>query len=124
MSVVTSIDYAISYSFTGSSRKEATDISEILTLPLHVLTQEWRKSPLFYQRSLSSFEIDTSSLSPRFVPMITSSLIEEFYGEIMPEETIEYDITVRMPPRKRYTIELEVTSIKKAEPRVVEPEWI
>lgn len=29
-----------------------------------------------------------------------------------------------MPPRKRYIIELEVKSIKKAEPRIVEPEGV
>ena len=42
----------------------------------------------------------------------------------LPEETLEYDVIVQMPPRKRYTIELEVKSIKKAEPIIVEPEWI
>lgn len=38
------------------------------------------------------------------------------------EETLEYNIIIRMPPRKRYNIELKVKSIKRAEPRVVEPD--
>jgi hypothetical protein len=73
---------------------------------------------------LPSFEIDLSSVHPLFESGTRTSLIKEFYEEILPEETLEYDIIVRMPPRKRYTIELEVKSIKKAEPRIVEPAWI
>jgi hypothetical protein len=56
--------------------------------------------------------------------MTRTSLIEEFYEEILPEEILEYDIVVCMSPRKSYTIELEVKSIRKAEPKIVEPEWM
>jgi hypothetical protein len=56
--------------------------------------------------------------------MTSTSLIKEYYEEILSEETLEYDIIVRIPPRKRYAIGIEVKSIKKAEPRIVEPEWI
>lgn len=38
------------------------------------------------------------------------------------EEILEYDIIVKMPPKEKYTIELEIKSIKKAEPKIVEEE--
>lgn len=120
---VTTKDYSIPYSFTGSSRREESDIREILAWPFFLMRQELHKQPFFY-RSLPPFEIDLSSVRPHFEPMNRISLIEEFYEEILPEEALEHDIVVRMPPRKRHTIELEVKSIKKAEPRIVEPEWI
>ncbi len=122
---VTTKDYLIPYAFTGSSMGEETDISEILERLLFALIrQELFRQPFFYRSLLPSFEIDLSSVHPHFEPITGTSLIEEFYEEILPEETLEYDIIVRMPPRKRYTIELEVKNIKKAEPRIVEPEWI
>jgi hypothetical protein len=37
---------------------------------------------------------------------------------------VEDDYIVRMPPVRRYPIELEIKSIKKAEPKIVEAEWI
>lgn len=120
---VTTKDYSIPYPFTWSSRREESDINEILDWPFSVsLKQELLRQPFFYRSLLPSFEIDLSSVRPYFEPMNRTSLIEEFYEEILPEETLEYNIIVWMQPRKRYTIELEVKSIKKAEPRVVEPE--
>lgn len=111
---VTTKDYPISYAFTGSSRIEEKFV---------LMKQELPENPFFYRSLLPSFEIDLSSvLRPQFEPMNKTSLIEKFYEEILPEETIEYDIIVRMPPRKKYTIEIEVKSIKKAKPRIVEPE--
>ena len=56
--------------------------------------------------------------------MTGTSLIVEFGETILPEEILEYDVIVQMPPRRRYTIELEVEGIRKAEPRIIEPEWI
>lgn len=38
------------------------------------------------------------------------------------EEWVESDIVVCIPPKKRYTIELTVRNIRKAQPRIVEPE--
>lgn len=122
---VTTRDYPISDALTGSSRREETDISEILDRRLFVWRrQELGRQPFFYRTLPPSFEIDLSSVRPYFKPMTMPSLIETFYEETPREETLEYDIVVRMPPRKRYTVELEVKSIKKAEPRIVEPEWI
>ena len=38
------------------------------------------------------------------------------------EEILEYDIFVRMSPRREYTIDLKIASIAKAKPMSVEPE--
>ena len=78
---------------------------------------------LLYPSLTQLFEIDSSSVYHIFEPMIVTSSIEEIYTEILPEEMLEYDIVVRMPPKKKYTIELEVKSIKKAKPKIIEPEW-
>lgn len=37
---------------------------------------------------------------------------------------IEHDIFVQMPPNKRYTIKIRGFRRKKAEPRIVLPEWL
>nr|MDO8081906.1 hypothetical protein [Candidatus Freyarchaeota archaeon] len=39
----------------------------------------------------------------------------------LPEETLEHDIVVRMPPKKRLTKRVRIKSIKKATPHIVEP---
>lgn len=38
------------------------------------------------------------------------------------EGMIEYDIIIKMPPRKKYSIKAKITRIRKAEPRIVIPE--
>lgn len=120
---VTIKDYPIPYAFTGGSRREETDISEILDWMFFVLTrQELFKKPFFCRNLLSSFEIDLSSVRPHFEPRIETSLIEESYEEILPEEMLEYDVVVRMPPLKEYTMWVKVKSVERATPRIVEPE--
>jgi hypothetical protein len=122
---VTTREYPISYALTGSSRREGTDMSDILDWIFFVLRrQELTRQRFFYQSLPPSFEVDLSSVHPYFRPMTMPSLIQEFYEETAPEETLEYDVVVQMPPRKRYTIELQVKSIRKAEAKIVEPEWI
>ena len=46
------------------------------------------------------------------------------FDEIEDQEMIEYDIVVRLPPKARYTVTLEVKSIRKAEPKIVAPDWM
>lgn len=45
------------------------------------------------------------------------------YKESIPEEMIEHDIFVKMPPKKKYIIKAKITSVRKAEPRIVIPEY-
>ena len=40
------------------------------------------------------------------------------------EDEMEYDVVVRLPPKRSRFVELEITSIKKAEPKIVAPEPI
>jgi hypothetical protein len=41
--------------------------------------------------------------------------------DLIPGEMMEFDEIVHMPPLKQYTLKVKVKSIKKAEPRIVEP---
>lgn len=45
------------------------------------------------------------------------------FREIIPEEMLEHDIFVKMPPKKKYTIKVKITRIRKAEPRIVIPDY-
>jgi hypothetical protein len=44
--------------------------------------------------------------------------------EDMITEMLDHDLVVRMPPDRRYTVDLEVNGIRKGMPRIVEPEGI
>ncbi len=39
-------------------------------------------------------------------------------------DMIEHDIVVRMPPKRRYLVEVDVTDIRKAKPKIVAPDSI
>lgn len=39
------------------------------------------------------------------------------------EDSIEHDIFVRIPPKKRYIVEVDIKRIRKAEPNIVEPDF-
>jgi hypothetical protein len=49
---------------------------------------------------------------------------EEFANKTNLEDSIEYDVLVRMPPKKRYFVEIDVREITKAKPNFVLPEAI
>lgn len=56
-----------------------------------------------------------------------SSLEESFVEtteEIVSEEMLEYNVVVRIPPKRSYTIQMRVESIEKGKPIIVEPEGI
>jgi len=40
------------------------------------------------------------------------------------DDMIEHDIIVRMPPKRRYLVEVDVTDIRKAKPKIVAPDSI
>lgn len=65
-----------------------------------------------------------SNFSPNWIPR-TSTFIDNFQSNIISyDELMEYNIIVRMPPKRRYTINLQVMDIRKAKPKIVEPEEI
>ena len=49
---------------------------------------------------------------------------EAFADKTNLEDLIEFDIVVRMPPKKRYSLEMDVRRIIKAKPKVTLPEAI
>jgi len=49
---------------------------------------------------------------------------EAFADKTNLEGSIEYDAVVRMPPKNRYFVEIDVRDIIKAKPKVVLPEAI
>lgn len=44
------------------------------------------------------------------------------YKEIIPEEMLEHDIVVKMPPKRKFAIKARITRIRKAHPQIVIPE--
>lgn len=122
---VTSQAYPTQYPFTASSRVEETDISEILdSTYFFQIRQKWLEGLLFYPSLFPQLEIDLSSVQPHFEIKSETSLIRETTEEAVPEEMLEYDVVVRIPPRKRYTIELRIKTVRRGEPRIVEPEGL
>ncbi|OFV68087.1 MAG: hypothetical protein SCAL_000727 [Candidatus Syntrophoarchaeum caldarius] len=69
-------------------------------------------------------ENDWSSVWPRFGIKNETSLIEERFEKRIPEDMLEFDIIVRMPPMKEWVARLKVRNVEKAMPHIVEPEEI
>jgi len=66
------------------------------------------------------FSYDTSSLARDFSLTIKNETFCDI--ELIPEEMIEHDITIRMSPKRKYFIKTKITKIRKADPRAVIPE--
>ena len=65
-------------------------------------------------------EVDSSSVRPRFeIGSETYSLDQGVPDLEIPEEILEVDIVVKMPPRKRYSLPGVILSWKKGEPPLV-----
>jgi len=90
-----------------------------------------RKQPgrHFYSNFYPRFEVDLSSIKPHFeirnetslvVGLISEEEIEPVSEEELAVEMLEHDYIVKMPPKKRYKIQVHVKSIKKGEPSSVE----
>ncbi len=117
--------YQIQHQFTGSSRVEEGDISEILdSLFANKRRRRLLKEPFFYRNFPQLFEIDVSSEYPHFEVKSKTTSIEEVIDEIILEEMLEFDVFVRMPPVKEYTVRVKIKSVEKAIPHIVEPEGI
>lgn len=129
---VTYQGYPIQYPSAVSSGLEEIDINDIWNSLLSVWIQEKRfRNPFLYPSLMSLHEIDRSSVRPHFEVKNDTSLIEEAVEKAIPKyiseedivmEMVEHDFIVRMPPKKRYIVELEVKDVRKGEPRIVEPE--
>jgi hypothetical protein len=56
---------------------------------------------------------------------VSRSRVDTFVSEAdILTKMVESDIIVQMPPKRRYTIDLDVTSVRRAEPKAVIPDWV
>jgi len=116
-------DYPIQYFSSSSAGIEEIDIMDIRD---SLLSTWMRKRPkeLFYHSLIPLLEIDFSSIRPRFEIKNETSLIEGILEMAVPEDMLEFDIVVRMPPKKEWSARLRVKSVEKATPHIVEPEGL
>ncbi len=107
----------ILYLISARSTDEV-DIEEILSRSLInkkiISISQYHSSP--------KLEYDSSSIEPHIEIKNDTSLLKEHLEETIPENILESDIVVRIAPKRRYTIEIEVKKIRKGEPSIVEPE--
>jgi hypothetical protein len=119
---VTYSDYPVQYPPSVSSM-ERIDRSEIFDSLIFSRLRQKLPTPRFQHLILSSLlEIESSSVQPSLVLKSENSSMGKTFEERNFEEILEYDVIVRIPPRKRYTIDLHIKEIRKAEPIIVEPE--
>lgn len=114
--------YPLQDAFTGSSREEETDTNEIFDRLFFLMCQGLLKTPFLYQSLTPRFQSDASSIHPCFELRSETSLTEDIFKEVIPEEMLEFDIVVWMPPVREYTARVKIKSVEKATPRIVEPE--
>jgi hypothetical protein len=119
---VTCHDYPVKYPPSASST-ERMDGSEMLDSLIFSWLRQMPPENIFHHQNLSPLlEIDPSSVQPSLGLKSETSSIEETYEEAIPEEILEYDVMVRIPPKKKYTIDLHIKDIRKAVLRIVEPD--
>jgi hypothetical protein len=111
------VDYPIQlFSIPSEERIGITDIvSGLLSscaLELHYL----------YRSLFPGLEIDLSSIQLYFEIKNETSLIEKPSEIAISKDMLEFDIVIRMPPKKEWSVRLRVESIEKAKPHIVEPE--
>jgi hypothetical protein len=121
MQEVTYRDYPIQYSPSLSTGIEEIDVIDLWERVLSNILREQPKRP-FYSSLISLLETDLSSIWPHFEIKSETSKFEEISEREIPEDMLEFDIAVRMPPVKEWYARVKVKSVEKATPRIVEPE--
>lgn len=84
-----------------------------------------KPSLVFAQISLVPvFDIDWSSVSPRFDPNNGATLLLGAAEAAIPqtEFEVEHEVVFRMPPEESYTVNLRIRHVRMGQPRFVEPE--
>lgn len=111
------------YPLAVSSREKEIGISEIMVRLLSIwIKQKWPMVSSFYQNLYAPFEIDPSSVRPHFETKTETFLFRKVAIDFIGEEMLEYDLVVRIPPKIRYSVELNIENRRRATPRIVEPE--
>jgi len=120
-------DYPIQYPSSPSTGMEEID-ADIRDSSSSIWIREKRLKKHFYHSLIPLLKIDWSSVLPNFEIESETSL-EEVTKKIIPGyiseediamEMVEHDFIVKMPPKKKYKIQVLVKSIRKGEPRVIE----
>lgn len=118
---VTYPDYPIQTPSSPSTGIEEIDKPEIWESLLFSLIRKQFKKQIHYNL-FPLFEVDLSSIKPHFEIKNETSLIEDIFEKTIPENMLEFNIVVRMPPMKEWSARVKVKSVEKATPRIVEPE--
>ena len=71
-----------------------------------------RKCP--YELPISSIEVFAPAPDEDFVSFTFDELVR-------PDESLEHEVVVKMPPKRRYSTLLEIRNVTRAQPNVVEP---
>jgi len=118
---VTYQDYPIQDFYSPSTGIEEIDITDVWDSILSNLIRN-RLKRSFYHSLTSLFETDLSSILPYFEIKSEMSLSEEILEREIPEDIVEFNIIVQIPPVKEWYGRVRVKSVEKATPRIVEPE--
>lgn len=110
------------YEPTNSVNTEEMDFEELFPRMIFSFNNQTMLGKVIYIDINRLFNIDLSSVIPRFEPTNDTSIGDIVEEDIINKDMLEYDIVVKMPPKNKYSIELEVKNIKKATPKIVEPE--
>ena len=108
------------YGLTNSTNMEEMDFEELFARIIFSFN-----SQTVYRNAINInrlFNVDTSSVNPLFEPTDVTSIDAIVDKDIVNADMLEYDIFVKMLPRNQYPIVLNVKSVKKAKPNVVELE--
>lgn len=118
---VTNCCYPIGVFYSPSTSME-DEMSEVFEYIMSNLAKiSFRKK--FYPNLVPLLRIDWSTVCPNF-EIKNETFVSETFEDTFYEEIVEHDVVVCMPPKKRYTVEINIKTIRKGEPKIVEPEEI
>jgi hypothetical protein len=113
--------YPIQCFSISSIGEEKLDLTDIISS----LSYIW-KQKLLYSYLNFRWKIDLSSIRLHFEIKNETSVKDTFTEGILEEdlflEMVEHDYIVKMPPKRRYTIELDIKNIRRGEPGIFEIE--
>lgn len=123
---VTYQDYSIQYPSATSSRIEEIDKEEERDCLLSMWTKRRQlKDSISYHSLFPLLEIDLSSVQPHFEIKNETSFTQEVTEKTFLEELmLEYNVVVRIPPKRRYTIQMKIENRRRGVPKIVEPEGL
>jgi hypothetical protein len=122
---VTNCCYPIGGFYSPSTSMEE-EMSEVLEYIVSIFLKK-KFYQKFYPNLGSLLRIDWSTVYPNFEikseTFVSDVILKDiFYKDY--KEIVEHDVVVCMPPKKRYTLEINIKTIRKGEPKIIEPEEI